>query len=167
MLKEKLQADVKEALKSGNPQKRTLLGMVLSAVKNREFDKRAKVSKTTGETDAVKLDEMSKLNDEEIVETISSEIKKRKDSVEQFEKGGRPELAQQEQAEMDMLMVYMPEQMSEDSIREEVKKAIASTGASGLKDMGKVIGAVMAKVKGKADGTLVSNLVKEELQKSA
>ena len=165
MLKEKLQADVKEALKSGNSQKRTLLGMVLSAVKNREFDKRAKVSKTTGETDAVKLDEAAKLNDEEVLETIASEIKKRKDSVEQFEKGGRPELAAQENQEIDILKAYMPEQMSDDAVMAEVKKAIAETGASGPKDMGKVIGAVMAKIKGKADGTLVSRFVKEELSK--
>lgn len=164
MLKEKLQADVKEALKSGNSQKRTLLGMVLSAVKNREFDKRAKVSKTTGETDATKLDEAAKLNDEEIVETIASEIKKRKDSIDQFEKGGRPELAAQENEEIEILKGYMPEQMSDDAVLAEVKKAIAETGATGPKDMGKVIGAVMAKVKGKADGTLVSRFVKEELK---
>lgn len=163
MLKEKLQADVKDALKSGNSQKRTLLGMVLSAVKNREFDKRAKVSKTTGETDAAKLDEAAKLNDEEIVETIASEIKKRKDSVDQFEKGGRPELAEQEKQEIEMLMAYMPEQMSEDSIRAEVEAVIKETGAAGPKDMGKVIGAVMAKIKGKADGQIVSKLVKELL----
>ena len=162
-LKEKLQADVKDALKSGNSQKRTLLGMVLSAVKNREFDKRAKLSKS--ESDSVKLDEMCKLNDEEVLETISSEIKKRKDSVEQFEKGGRPELAEQEKQEIEMLMVYMPEQMSDDAVLAEVKKVIAETGASGPKDMGKVIGAVMAKIKGKADGTLVSQFVKSELSK--
>jgi uncharacterized protein YqeY len=142
-----------------------LLGMVLSAVKNREFDKRAKVSKSTGETDGAKLDEMAKLNDEEIVETISSEIKKRKDSVEQFEKGGRPELAEQEKQEIEMLMVYMPEQMSEDEIKSVVADVIKATGAAGPKDMGKVIGAVMAKIKGKADGTLVSKVVKEELSK--
>lgn len=163
MLKEKLQADVKEALKAGNSQKRTLLGMVMSAIKNREFDKRAKLSKTG--TDADKLEEASKLNDEEVIETISSEIKKRKDSVEQFEKGGRPELAEQENQEIEMLMIYMPEQMSEDDIRTEVRKAVSETGAAGPKDMGKVIGAVMAKIKGKADGTLVSKVVKEELVK--
>lgn len=123
--------------------------MVLAAIKNKEIEKR------------------SELSDDDTVVVIASEIKKRKDSVEQFEKGGRPELAEGEKKEAETLMAYMPEQMSEDAIREEIKKAIASTGASGPKDMGKVIGAVMTKVKGKADGTLVSNLVKEELQKSA
>ncbi len=165
MLKEKIQADVKEALKAGNSQKRTLLGMVMAAVKNREFDKRAKVSKTTGETDAAKLDEAAKLNDEEVLETIGSEIKKRKDSVEQFIAGGRPELAESEKQEIDILMGYMPEQMSEESVRDEIKQAIASTGAAGPKDMGKVMGAVSAKIKGKFDGSRASAMVKEELSK--
>ena len=163
VLKIKLQQDVKDALKSGNALKRMVLGLVLSAVKGRELDKRGRLSKD--ELDAVKLEELSKLNDEEVVEVLSSEIKKRKDSVEQYAKGGRPELAEKEQAEIDILMVYMPEQMSEDDIKAEVAKAIKDTGAAGLKDMGKVIGAVMAKIKGKADGTLVSKIVKEELSK--
>ncbi len=147
MLKDKLQQDMKDALKSGNSQKRTLLGMAMSAIKNKEIEKR------------------SELNDEEIVSVIASEIKKRRDSVEQFTKGGRPELAEQENKEAEILMAYMPEQMSEEDVRSEVKKVIAETGAKDIKEMGKVIGAVMAKVKGKADGTLVSRIVKEELSK--
>lgn len=161
MLKEKLQSDAKEALKSGNVEKRLVLSLVLSAVKSRELEKRTKLSKT--EADSSKLEEASRLNDEEIVEVLSSEIKKRKDSIEQYTKGGRPELAEKEAGEMAILMSYMPEQMSEDDIRKEIKQAISQTGASGPKDMGKVIGAVMAKVKGKADGQLVSKLVKEKL----
>ena len=84
MLKEKLNQDLKESLKSGNSQKRMVLGMVLSAVKNREFEKRSKLSKT--ETDISKLEEQSKLNDEEIIETLSSEIKKRKETNRQERK---------------------------------------------------------------------------------
>lgn len=145
MLKEKLQQEIKDALKSGDSKKRMVLGMVLAAIKNKEIEKRGE------------------LNDDDTIAVIASEIKKRKDSVEQFEKGGRPELAQGEREEAEMLMSYMPEQMSEDGIREEIKKAIASTGALGPKDMGKVIGVVMAKVKGKADGTFVSRSVKEAL----
>lgn len=154
---------MKDALKSGNSRKRTLVGMVLTAIKNREFEKRTKLSKT--EPDVAKLEEQSKLNDEEIIEVISSEIKKRKDAVEQYQKGGRPELAEQEKKEAEMLMAYMPEQMSEEKVRAEVKKAVSETGARDMKEMGKVIGAVMAKVKGKADGQMVSRLVKEELSK--
>lgn len=147
MLKEKLQQDIKDALKSGDSKKRMVLGMVLSAIKNKEIEKR------------------SELSDDDVVAVISSEIKKRKDSVEQFEKGGRPELAEGEKQEVEMLMAYMPEQMSEADVRNEVKKVISETGAKDMKEMGKVIGAVMAKVKGKADGQLVSRMVKEELSK--
>ncbi len=147
MLKEKLQTDVKDALKAGNAEKRMVLGMVLAAIKNKEIEKR------------------DELNDDDMIAVIASEIKKRKDSVEQFEKGGRPELAAQESHEIEILMAYMPEQISEDEIKTEVEKAIKEIGASGPKDMGKVIGAVMAKVKGKADGTLVSKIVKELLSK--
>ncbi len=145
MLKEKLQQEMKDALKSGNSQKRTLLGMVLSAVKNKEIEKR------------------SELGDDDVIAVIASEIKKRKDAVEQYEKGGRPELAEGERKEAEMLIAYMPEQMSEDEIRAEIKKVISEMGAKDMKEMGKVIGMVMAKVKGKADGQLVSRIVKEEL----
>ena len=165
LLKDKLMADVKEALKSGNSQKRMTLGMVLSAVKGKELDKRGRLSKTDIET--AKLEEASKLTDEEIIEVLSSEIKKRKEAIDQYEKAGRPELAQQEKEELVMLMEYMPEQMSDEAVMAEVKNSISEIGASGPKDMGKVIGSVMAKVKGRADGNLVSKLVKEELQKSA
>jgi len=147
MLKEKLQQEMKDALKSGNSQKRTLLSMVLSAVKNKEIEKR------------------TELTDEDVIGVISSEIKKRKDATEQFEKGGRPELAEEEKKEAEMLMVYMPEQMSEEDIRNEVKKAMAETGIKDMKEIGKLIGAVMVKVKGKADGQTVSRIVKEELSK--
>ncbi len=147
MLKEKLQQDVKDALKSGDSKKRMVLGMVLSAIKNKEIEKR------------------SELSDDEVMAGIASEIKKRKDAVEQFEKGGRPELAEGEKQEAEMLMAYMPEQIPEDEVRAEIKKAITETGAKDVKEMGKVIGMVMARIKGKADGQLVSRLVKEELSK--
>lgn len=161
MLKERMQADVKEALKSGNSEKRMVLGLALSAIKSRELEKRTKLSRTV--TEAAELEKQSAINDEEAVEVISSEIKKRKDSIEQYEKGGRPELAEKEKKEMDILMAYMPEQMSEEAVMSEIKKAISETGASGPKDMGKVIGNVMAKVKGRADGQMVSRMVKEAL----
>jgi len=138
---------MKDALKNGNSQKRMVLGMVLAAIKNKEIEKR------------------SELNDDDVVVVVSSEIKKRKDSVEQYQKGGRPELAEGEKKESEILMAYMPKQMSEDEVKSEVKKAIVQIGAKDMKEMGKVIGAVMAKIKGKADGQMVSRLVKEELSK--
>ena len=112
MLKEKLTQDLKEALKSGNAKKRLVVGMVLNSVKNRELQKRAK----SGKEEA--------LNDEEILEVIASEVKKRKESIESFKAGGREELAQNEKEELDILMTYMPEQMSEDAIREVVRQTI-------------------------------------------
>src|SRR3990167_8182229 len=122
MLKEKLQNDVKDALKSGNAEKRLVLGLVLSAIKSRELEKRSKLSKT--EPDVAKLEDASKLNDEEVIEVLSSEIKKRKDSIEQYNKGGRPELAEKEKSEIEILTEYMPEQMSEDDIRKVVQQTI-------------------------------------------
>ncbi|OGN33773.1 MAG: hypothetical protein A3I39_01960 [Candidatus Yanofskybacteria bacterium RIFCSPLOWO2_02_FULL_47_9b] len=144
-LKEKLKEDMKIALKAGDAATRSLMGMVLSAVKNKEIEKK------------------SELNDEEVVAVIASEVKKRKDSIIQFEKGGRLELAADEQKEIDALMIYMPAQLSDDVVREAVKKAIAETGATTVKDMGKVISSVMAKIKGQAEGSKVSQFVKEEL----
>ena len=158
-----MQQDLKDALKSGESEKRVLLGMVLSAVKNREFEKRSKLSKT--ETDITKLEEGSRLNDEEITEVLSSEIKKRKEAVESFTRGGRQDLAEKEEKELAVLMDYMPEQISEDVVREIVKKTLSDLGLKDIKDMGKAIGAVMAQVKGKADGTAVSRIVKEEMGK--
>jgi len=165
MLKEQFRQDLKDALKSGNVQRRLVLSLVMSAIKSRELEKRTKLSKTDKKLDTERLSIDSELTDEEIIATVFSEIKKRKDSIEQFEKGGRKELAQKERDELNILMEYMPEQMSENDVREEVKKAIVSTSISGHKDMGKVIGAVMAKVKGKADGQIVSKITKEELSR--
>ena len=161
MLKEQIQNDIKEAMKSGNSAKRMALGMVMSTIKNKELEKRSKLSKT--ETDVTKLDEISRLSDEEIIDVVSSEIKKRKDSITSYQSGGRPELAEKENEEIGFISIYMPEQLSEEAIREEIKKTITEVSASSIKDMGKVIGAVMAKIKGKADGQLVSQIVKELL----
>jgi len=163
MLKAKLQQDIKDALKSGNAEKRMVLSLVLSAIKSRELEKRAKLSKT--ETDISRLEEASRLTNEEVVETIASEVKKRKEAIEQYERGGREELAQKERNELVILMEYMPEQMSKEEIKGEVVKTISELNSQGLKDMGKVIGVVMAKVKGRADGQMVSRLAKEELSK--
>jgi len=138
-------------LKSGNANKRLVLSLLQSAIKNKELQKRAKSGKA------------EELNDEEVMEAIASEAKKRKESIEVYEKGGREALAQKERDELNILMQYMPEQMSEDEIREEAKKAIAEIGAKDIKEMGKVLGALMPKLKGRADGQTVSKIVKEEL----
>ncbi|MBI2063808.1 MAG: GatB/YqeY domain-containing protein [Candidatus Yanofskybacteria bacterium] len=161
MLKEKLQKDLNESLKSGDQVKRLVLGMVMTAVKNRELVKRQQLSKTI--SDAGELEKQSQLMDEEVTEAIAGEVKKRREAIEQFKTGGRDELAQKEKSEMDILLTYLPEQMPEEEIRAEVQKTIAEVGAAGIKDMGKVIGAVMAKLKGRVEGGIVSKIAKELL----
>ena len=163
MLKEKIQFDMKEAMKSGNAVKRMVLSLLQSAVKNKELEKRAKFSKISSE--ANKLEELSRMSDEEVVDVTLSEAKKRKESIESYEKAGRDELAKKEKDELAILMEYLPEQMSEDEIRSEAKKAIDGTGAKDIKEMGKVLGVLMSKVKGRADGQTVSRIVKDELSK--
>jgi len=163
MIIDKLKEDQKQALKSGDAAKRVLIGMVMTSIRNKEIEKRTKLAKTISYT--AQLDAESKLTDEEVVAVVASEVKRRKDSISEFEKGGRPELAEGEKKEMDMLMAYLPEQMSDDDLRAVVKAAIADTGATEVREMGKVVGSVMPKVKGKADGGRVSQIVKEELLK--
>lgn len=159
MLKNRIQKDQNEALKSGEKLKRLVLGMLATAIKNRELAKRAQLSKIV--SDAAELERQSQLTDEETVTVIASEVKKRKESVEQFRAGGREELAQKEEEEINILSIYLPEQLSEEKVKDEIKSAISEINASGIKDMGKVIGLVMAKLKGRADGGLVSRLVRE------
>lgn len=160
MLKDKLQKDLNESLKTSDQLKRLVLGLAMTAVKNRELMKRQQLSKTVGDTG--ELEKQSRLTDEEVIEVIASEVKKRKEAIEQFKAGGRDELAQKEKSEMDILLTYLPEQMSEEEIRSEIKKTITEFSAV-AKDTGKVIGAVMAKLKGRADGSMVSKIVKELL----
>lgn len=163
MLKDTLKEDAKNALKSGDTVKRSLLGMVMTAIRNKEIEKRTKLSKTL--SDPVQLDQQSQLTEEEMIDVIASEVKRRKDSIAEYEKGGRPELAEGEQKEIELLMPYLPAQLSDDEVRAIVRGAIAKTGATEAKDMGKVIGTVMPQLKGKADGGRVSQIVKEELAK--
>ena len=102
-------------------------------------------------------------SDAEVIQLVGKEIKQRKDSIEQFEKGNRPELAAKEKAELTVLEKYLPAQLSEDEVRAIVKEVIASTGASSKADLGKVMGALMPKTKGKADGGMVNKIVQELL----
>jgi uncharacterized protein YqeY len=101
--------------------------------------------------------------DEDVIEVVGREIKKRKESIELYEKGGRQELADKEKRELEVLQGYLPEQMSEEEVRKLVEETIQSLGASTMQDMGKVMGALSAKTKGKADGSLVSSIVREQL----
>ena len=161
MLKQQLQKELNESLKSGDQVKRLVLGMLMTEIKNRELAKRQQLSR--GISNIGELEKQSQLTNEEVVEVIAGEVKKRKEAIDQFKAGGREELAQKEKAEMEILLNYLPEQMSEDEVRAEIQKTITELGVSGAKDMGRVIGAVMAKLKGRADGGMVSRLVRELL----
>jgi len=159
-LKDKISADFIAATKAGNKEKRGILSMLLAAIKNSEIEKRSKAGKTE---EGKSLEEIGRLADDEIISVISREIKQRKDSVDQYKAGNRLDLAEKEEKEIKVLTEYLPAQMPEEEIRQLVKAAIAKTKAASVKEMGKVMGAIMADVKGKADGTLVSKIVKEEL----
>lgn len=109
------------------------------------------------------IDAHRELDDTELFQVFSSLIKQRQDSIEQFKKGNRQDLVEKEEAELKVIKGFMPEQMSGEEIEAEISKAISETGAAGIKDMGKVMKALMPKITGKADGKLVSELVKKRL----
>lgn len=153
MFKEKILQDIKEAMKAKDELKLSVLRMLSSAIKNKELEKRAK----TGKEEA--------LNDEEVMTTIRSEAKKRKDAVESFEKGGRKDLADKEAAEMKILEVYLPAEMPDEELEKIAKEVVAGLGEVTQKDFGRAMGEVMKKVKGQASGDRVSAMVKRLLGK--
>ena len=146
-LKEQLTEDMKTAMKAKEEGKLRLgvIRMVRSAVRQAEIDGK------------------KELDDDGVAAVISKELKQRKDSLEEFKKGGRDDLVEKTEEEIKVLLAYLPEQLDEDEIRSLVKAAIEETGAASPKDMGKVMKALMPKTKGKADGKLVNNIVKEML----
>ncbi len=135
--------DLKEAMKARQEIRTGALRMLMSSLQNAEKEKQ------------------KELGEEEIQAIIASEAKKRRESVETYEKAGRKDLAEKEKEELDVFLTYLPEQLSEDEVRVLVKEAIAGTGASSVQDMGKVMASLMPKVKGRADGALVGRIVKE------
>ncbi len=148
-LKQKIANDLKEAMKAGDALKRDTLRMIDSMIKNVEIEK---MKKDTG------------LQDNEVMEVISRAVKQRKDSILQYETGGRADLAEKEEEEVKILMEYLPKQLSEEEVRSIVRNVVAETGASGKADIGKVMGTAMGRVKGQADGNLVKKIAEEELK---
>ncbi len=144
-LRETIDADIKNALKAGAKDKLLTLRMLSAALKNKQIDKRRP------------------LTEEEVSETVRSLLKQRKDSIEQFGKGGRQDLVDKETAEVAVLEVYLPQQMSREEIELMVRDAVVRTGAQGFRDMGKVMKELLPLVGGRADGKLVSELVKQAL----
>lgn len=142
-----IEQDLINALKSHDETKSSTLKLLKSAIKNKEI--------------ALGKD----LEEAETQEIVAKEIKQRRDSIAQYQQGGRQDLVQKEQAELDILQSYLPEQLSEAKIIKLVDEAIAKTNAASPSDMGKIMAALMPLVKGKADGSLVSQIVKNMLNK--
>lgn len=161
ILKERISVDLAEAVKNKEKEKALVLRSLNAAIKNAEISKRTKIFKA--EEKVEDLDKASALTDEEIIGVIYSQIKQRRDSVVEFEKGNRADLAAKEKEQIEILSRYMPEQMGEEEIKKEAREVIEKTGAKTAKDTGKVMAELMKKVKGKADGSLVSKIVKELL----
>lgn len=162
-LKNKIQSDLTEALKSQNAVVRDTLRVLSAAILSKEKEKRYKISKDGKVSTEEELTKKSVLIDEEVMDVIVSEAKKRKESILEFEKGKRDDLAKKEKQELEVLQKYLPEQLPEEEVKKLVKEAVENTGAKEIKDMGKVMAALMPKIKGRADGGMISKIVKDLL----
>ncbi len=133
------------------------------AMRNKEKDKLTviRMIKASIQNESIKLG--SDLNEEQELTVLSREVKQRKDSLHEFEKAGREDLVEKIRTELQFVEIYMPEQLSEDEVSKIVLETIAETGAKSKAEMGKVMAAIMPKVKGKADGALVNKLVQQHL----
>ena len=148
-IKETLRADLTEAIRGRNEITSSTIRMVLTAITNEEVaGKEARV-----------------LSDDEVIVVLSREAKKRREAAEAFEGAGHPQKAALEKSEGEVIAKYLPAQLTEADIAAMIAEAIAATGAAGPADMGKVMGAIKAKIAGKADGSVVSSLVKAALNK--
>ncbi len=145
ILKQKLTDDLKQAMRDGDTVKRSVIRLVMAAIKNAEIARQ-----TT-------------LEDADILGVIAKEIRQRKESIEAFKQGKRADLVSQEEAEMAVLEKYLPKQMSRDEVVAEARKVIAEVGASGLGDKGKVMPQLIARLKGRADGREINEVVTELL----
>lgn len=145
-LEEKLLSDYKEALKAKDSVRSSVINFLRAEMMNVAIAKKK-----------------NKLDDTEAVAVIRKQIKSRQDSIEQFTTGNRPELADKEKKELEVLKGYLPKELAPEEVARIIDEAIAATAASGIKDMGKVMKEVSAKVAGQADGKMVSDLVRQRL----
>lgn len=141
-LKEKLAEDLKSSMKNKDVVRKNTVQLIRTAVLQVEKDKKVT------------------LEDEDILELIAKQLKQRRDSLPEYEKSGREDLISQLKKEMEILMEYLPKQLSEEELRPIVEEAVKAVGATSMKDMGKVMEAVMPKVKGRADGKAISAIAK-------
>jgi hypothetical protein len=145
-MKSRIDKDIRTALKSGDTSRRDVLRMLKSDIINSEI--------AAG----------SELDDDGVIGLVAKGVKTRRESVKLYERGGRQDLVDKESREIDVLLKYLPEQMSEDEIREKVRTVIEKLGSPGMKEMGQVMKSVMAEIGKQADGSVVSKIVKELLQ---
>ena len=142
---ERLDTDLKQSMKDRDKFKTSVLRMIRSAIKYAEIEKRADLS------------------EDDVLSVLTKEVKQRRESLHEFEKAERNDLVEKTQVELDILEQYLPEQLSEDELRKIIKDVIETIGATSKKDMGKVMGSVIPKVKGRADGKQINQIVQEYL----
>ena len=145
-LKEQIVAETNEALKAGEKLRVSTLRLLSAAIKNRE------------------VEVQHELDDDEVRDVAVKEAKRRREAIEAYQSGGRDDLVTKERAELDLLSAFLPEQLTDDEVDALIAEAIEQTGATSMREIGKVMGAVMAKAKGKADGNLVQQKVRERLE---
>lgn len=148
-LKERIDQDLKEAMKSGDKNRLNTIRSIRAALLEKEV--------------SIRVGGKAELSDEQELEVVMNLAKKRKDSIQQYQDAGRKDLAEIEQAELAVITTYLPAQMPDEEIEAAVRDIIAQVGATSMKDMGKVMGAAMKKLKGKADGGKVQEMVKSAL----
>lgn len=144
-LKAQITADMKDAMRAKDKQRLATIRLILSATKQREVDERIVLS------------------DADVLAILDKMVKQRRDSISQFEKAGRDDLIAQEQVELDLIQTYLPQPLSDDEISALIEEAVSSTGADGMKDMGKVMGWLKPKLQGRADMGKVSGQIKAKL----
>lgn len=145
--KARLAEDLKAALKGGDRLRTSVLRLLCALIKNREIEKRGE------------------LDDSEIIQTVIASCKLRKEAIEQYAKGGRDDLAAKEEAELKLLEAYLPPPLSPEELRIKIEEALTASHASSLKDMGKVMALLMPEISGRADGKVVSQMVKDALSR--
>ncbi|KYO65166.1 GatB/YqeY domain-containing protein [Thermovenabulum gondwanense] len=145
-IKDVLTEDMKRALKEGEKEKLSVIRMARAAILNEEKNR------------------LHELDDGEVIEVLSREVKKLRENKEEYERLNRPDVAAQLEREIDILLSYLPQQLTEEEIEEIARQVIYETGANSVKDMGRVMTAIMPKVKGRADGRVVNQIVKKLLE---
>ena len=145
MLRETLDSDLKQAMRNKEALKRTVLRTMLSEIRNAEINSQAT------------------LDDEGIISVLTKQVQQRKDSVEAYEAANRQDLVEKETAEINIISVYLPEQLPQEEVERIIEDVISQSGSSSLDDMGKVMGLVMPQVKGRADGKIVNAIVTKKL----